>query len=145
MSFDLRVCRRLIQQSCSFQGSTPPTALQAVQGYGGALGDVLIVNVGYNESADGYSYGIDRVMRAALAQGTRQVVWVTLRETRPLYRSTNAAIVTASRRWPQLVVADWNAYSRDRPWFGSDGLHLTETGADALAAFLRLRVLQVAT
>ncbi len=134
-----------IQQSCSFQGSTPTTALQAVQGYGGALGDVLIVNVGYNESADGYSYGIDRVMRAALAQGTRQVVWVTLRETRPLYRSTNAAIVTASRRWPQLVVADWNAYSRGRPWFGSDGLHLTETGADALAAFLRLRVLQVAT
>jgi hypothetical protein len=140
---DLRVCRRLVARSCSFQGSIPTTALQAVRGYGSALGDVLIVNVGYNEGAEGYRHGIDRVMHAALAQGARGVVWVTLRETRPLYRSTNAAIRTAARRWPQLVVADWNAYSSGHAWFGRDGLHLTETGATELAAFLRRHVDQV--
>jgi hypothetical protein len=134
---DLRVCRRLVQPSCSYQGSMPATALQAVQGYGRSLGRVLIVNVGYNESAQGYRQGIDRIMRAALAQGATGVVWVTLRETRDIYHWTNVAIRTAAKRWPQLVVADWNAYSRGRPWFGHDGLHLTSTGATALAAFLR--------
>ena len=134
---DLRVCRRLVQPSCSYQGSTPSTALQAVQAVGRSLGRVLIVNVGYNESAQGYRQGIDRVMRAALAQGADGVVWVTLRETRDIYHQTNVAIKTAARRWPQLVVADWNAYSRGKPWFGHDGLHLTSAGATALASFLR--------
>ncbi len=141
---DLRVCRRLVQASCSYESTTPSTALQAVEGYGRALGRVLIVNVGYNESAQGYRQGIDRVMRAALAQGADGVVWVTLRETRPLYHPTNVAIRTATKRWPQLVVADWNAYSRDKPWFGDDGMHLTATGATALASFLRAYVWKAA-
>ena len=134
---DLRVCRRLVQPSCRYQGATPSTALQAVEGYGRALGRVLIVNVGYNESAQGYRQGIDRVMRAALAQGADGVVWVTLRETQQIYHRTNVAISTATKRWPQLVVADWNTYSSGKSWFGDDGLHLTSTGATALASFLR--------
>ena len=66
---DLRVCRRLATASCSYQGSAPTSALQSVQSLGRSLGDVLIVDVGYNESASGYREGIDRVMRAARAQG----------------------------------------------------------------------------
>jgi hypothetical protein len=142
---DLRVCRRLVQPSCTYQGATPSTALQAVEGYGQALGKVLIVDVGYNEAAQGYREGIDRLMRSALRQGVSGVVWVTLRETRGTYRWTNVAIKTAARRWPQLVVADWNAYSSGKPWFGDDGLHLTSSGATALAAFLRPFVLRAAS
>jgi hypothetical protein len=141
---DLRVCRRLVQPSCSYQGSTPTTALQAVQSYGRSLGRVLIVKVGYNESAQGYRQGIDRIMRAALAEGATGVVWVTLRETSDTYHWTNVAIKTAAKRWPQLVVADWNAYSAGKPWFGSDGLHMSATGATALAAFLRPYVFRAA-
>ena len=141
---DLKVCRRLVQESCSYQGYTPQTALQVVQDLGRSLGQVLIVKVGYNESAHGYAQGIDRVMRAARADGARGVVWVTLRETRDTYHWTNIAIKTAAKRWPQLVVADWNAFSRGKPWFGGDGLHLTSTGANALAAFLRPYVWQAA-
>ncbi len=141
---DLKVCRRLVQQSCSFNGSTPATALQAVQGYGRSLGDVLVVKVGYNESADGYRAGIDRVMRAALAQGAHGVVWVTLREQLDSYHSTNVAIKKAATRWPQLQVADWNAYSAGKPWFRGDGLHMGTTGAYALAAFLRPYILRAA-
>lgn len=141
---DVRVCRRLVQASCAYQGSRPSTALEAVQSYGRALGQVLIVKVGYNESSQGYRQGIDRVMRAALADGARGVVWVTLHETSDIYRWTNVAIKTAAKRWPQLVVADWNAYSRGKPWFGGDGLHLTSSGATALAAFLRPYVRQAA-
>jgi hypothetical protein len=139
---DLAVCRRLVQPSCPYNGKTPPSALQAVQGYGRSLGEVLIVNVGYNESAHGYAEGIDRVVRAARRQGAKAVVWVTLRETIDLYHGTNIAIKRAAKRWPQLTVADWDAHSRDRGWFGADGMHLTPTGAHALAVFLRKHVLQ---
>ncbi len=144
MRLDLEVCRRLVQPSCSFQGSAPTTALQAVQSYGRSLGNVLIVNVGYNESDSGYGKGIDGVMRAALAEGATGVVWVTLRETRDIYRRTNVAIRKAAKRWPQLSIADWNAYSSGKPWFGSDGLHLTGSGAYGLAAFLRRHLLTAA-
>lgn len=144
---DAKVCRRLVEPSCSFQGSTPTTALQTVQHYGRSLGRVLIVNVGYNEDGRGYREGIDRVMRAALADGASGVVWVTLREAgeyADLYHRMNLAIEKAAKRWPQLLVADWNAYSAGKPWFGSDGLHLSATGAPKLGAFLRPYVFRAA-
>jgi hypothetical protein len=144
---DVKVCRRLVQPSCSFQGSTPTTALRAVQSYGRALGRVLVVKVGYNESSQGYGDGIDRVMRAALANGATGVVWATLREKgqfSSLYHGTNLAIKKAAKRWPQLQVADWDAYSAGKPWFGSDGLHLSATGAAELATFLRPYVFRAA-
>ena len=137
---DAAVCRRLVQPSCVFQGAAPSTALQAVRSYGHSLGEVLIVKVGYNESSFGYSEGIDRVMRAARAQGAKAVVWSTLRETSSIYTETNRAIRKAAKRWPQLRVADWNAFSHGKPWFGPDGLHLTATGANALAGLLRQQV-----
>ena len=139
---DLAVCRRLVQQSCTSNGKTPSSALRAVQSYGRSLGDVLVVEVGYNESAHGYADGIDRVVRAARKQGAKAVVWLTLREARKLYSRTNLAIRQAATRWPELRVADWDAYSRGRAWFRRDGLHLTGTGAEALAMFLRQRVLE---
>jgi hypothetical protein len=142
---DLRVCRRLATASCSYQGSAPTSALQSVQSLGRSLGDVLIVDVGYNEGASGYRDGIDRVMRAARAQGAAGVVWVLLRETRDEYRQTNAVIRGAQKRWPDMLVADWNAYSRGKPWFSSDGLHMGVTGADALAAFIRPYVFRAAS
>jgi hypothetical protein len=141
VKLDLRVCRRLWTPSCTFQGETPLSALEAVQSFGASLGDVLIVDVGYNEGPVGYGTGIDRVMRAAHAQGVVGVVWVTLRETRVLYRQTNAVIRRAAKRWPNLRVADWNAFSAGHSWFAGDGLHLTPTGATALAGFLRPYVL----
>jgi hypothetical protein len=141
---DVKVCRRLVQPSCSYQGTTPTTALQAVQSYGRSLGKVLVVKVGYNESPQGYGQGVDRVMRAALSQGAVGVVWVTLKETSSTYHWTNVAIKRAAKRWRQLYVADWNAYSAGKPWFGSDGLHMSATGATELARFLRPYVFRAA-
>jgi len=142
LTLDLKVCRRLVATSCPYKGKAPTTALQAVRSYGRSLGDVVIVDVGYNEDGRGYTEGIDEVMNAALSQGAKCVVWVTLRETRAVYRPANMAIRSAARRWPQLLVADWNSYSAGKPWFRKDGLHLTPAGADVLAGFLRGYVMQ---
>lgn len=143
MRYDLKVCRRLVTESCSFQGQTPPNTLQAVTSLGRSLGDVLIVHVGYNEGSAGYGPGMRQVIRAAQAQGAEGVVWVTLRETRDIYRQTNVAIRKEAKRWPQVTIADWQSYSRGKPWFREDGLHLNTAGAIALARLLRASVLRV--
>jgi hypothetical protein len=83
-------------------------------------------------------------MKAALSGGARRVVWVTLRESDPLYSRTNAAIRSAARRWPELVVADWNRASASKQWFRSDGLHLTTAGALGYARFLHAIVARAA-
>jgi hypothetical protein len=136
---DLRVeatvCRRLVFESCAFRGRAPETALEVVSARGRALGQVVVVDVGYNEWTAVYDVG--RMMRALTAAGVRTVVWVTLRETTSNYAATNAAIRRASRRWRSMVVADWDAYSRGKSWFVEDGLHLTPAGALALARLLR--------
>ena len=106
---------------------------------------MLVVDVGYNEGAEGYGVGIDRVMRAALAQGVHGVVWVTLRERRGIYRETNVAIRSAPTRWSRLLIADWNDYSAGKPWFRGDGLHMGTAGATAFATFLRPYIFRAAS
>ena len=85
-----------------------------MRSYGSSLGRALILDVGYNEGAPGYAAGLDQVVRTALAQGARGVVWVTLREAgknAPIYRATNAIIRKARARWKgRLYIADWALY-----------------------------------
>lgn len=143
LRLDLEVCRRLVQESCTYQGSRPATALQVVQSTGSALGDVAVVMVGFNDSASTYRSGLDQVMRALRRAGVDDVVWVTLTEERENYRLINGVIRNAAARWPELDIADWAATSRGKSWFAGDGLHLEPDGALALAKLLRTRVLAV--
>ena len=140
---DALVCRRLVAASCSFQGTTPPTVLEVVGAQGHALGPVVVINVGYNDWAA--VYDVDRVMKALKTAGVKHVIWVTLREAgsnASIYAQSNARIRSAGKRWRgRLVIADWNAYSRGKPWFREDGLHLTSSGALGLARLLRPLVL----
>jgi phospholipase/lecithinase/hemolysin len=140
---DALVCRRLVAASCSFQGTTPPTVLQVVGAQGNALGAVVVINVGYNDWAA--VYDVDRVMKALKAASVKHVIWVTLREAgsnASIYAQSNARIRSAGKRWrSRLAIADWNTYSRGKPWFREDGLHLTTSGALGLARLLRPLVL----
>jgi hypothetical protein len=137
MRLDLKVCRRLVAPSCPYDGSTPSTALEAIRGYGSKLGNVLIVDVGYNDYSGTYRDQMREVIKQADAQGVTGIVWVTMRQARTSYDWTNHVIKTEARNWPNVSVADWNAASKGKPWFGSDGLHLDDAGAENLAAFLR--------
>jgi hypothetical protein len=139
---DTAVCRRLVAASCPFQGATPATALEIIGSQGPGLGPVVVINVGYNDWVA--VYDVDRVMKALSAVGVRRVIWVTLREATSyasLYALSNSRIRKADRRWKSLAVADWNAFSRGKPWFREDGLHLTPSGAMGLARLLRPLVL----
>ena len=130
---DAVVCRRLVAASCAFQGAAPATALEVVDAEGRALGPVVVINVGYNDWAA--VYDVDRVVRALGGAGVRHVIWVTLREAganASIYAQSNARIRGAGKRWgTSLSVADWNAFSRGKPWFRQDGLHLSRPGRSA--------------
>jgi hypothetical protein len=125
-------------------GSTPPSVLDSVRAAGPGLGDVLVVDVGYNEGSHTYQEGMRQVIGAALAAGVKGIVWVTLRETLDIYSSTNVAIRSEAKRWRQVHVADWESYSSGRPWFRDDGLHLNSAGAEGLADLIRPLVLRAA-
>lgn len=136
---EIRACRKLATDSCFHQGDRPPNTLEVVKTLGRALGPLIVIQVGYNDQPDRYADGLDRVMRAAVDTGVEKVVWVTLRASRPNYVEINGEITAGARRWPQLVVADWDATSRDRDWF-HDGVHLNGAGAEGFATFLRPRL-----
>jgi hypothetical protein len=144
LRFLAAVCRRLVQASCWYKGTRPETALDLIQGAGASLGGTVVVESGYNEYVDEYPSDIDTIMRALAAAGVKTVLWVTLREERPSYATMNTQIRAATARWPQLVVVDWNAASRNRPWFVGDGLHLDSDGAMGMARLLRKYVVTYA-
>jgi lysophospholipase L1-like esterase len=137
LRIDAKVCRRLAETGCPYNGDRPPSVLALVEG-AESLGDLVVVDVGYNDVPSDYGADIDRVMQSVVRRGVTTVIWVTMQETRPLYRTTNGAIRAAAARWPQIRIADWHAASRaQRSWFAGDGLHLSRSGAVALARFLR--------
>ncbi len=137
---DIRACRKLATQGCPYEGERPPSVLEVVKERGQALGRVVAIQVGYNDQPDTYEDGLDRVMKAAVAAGVEKVVWVTLRASRPNYGEINETIAAGARRWPQLVIADWDAASHDRAWF-TDGVHMNADGAPAFAKFFRPQLL----
>ena len=99
-----------------------------------------MIDVGYNDTADTYSAGLDEVMQALLANGVQRVVWVTLEEQEDVWLSINEQIRAAPARWPQLVVADWGPSATGQPWL-KDVAHLNHDGGVALGQFLRPVVL----
>jgi len=141
LQIDARVCRRLAEVGCPYEGDRPQSVLSLVTQPANALGSVVVIDVGYNDVPSDYGDDLDRVMQALVRQGVTTVIWVTMQE-RPLYRTTNAAIRAAAKRWPQIRVADWDDASTGKPtWFVDDGLHLSSAGAVGLARFLRPVVL----
>ena len=144
VKFDLQVCRRLASAGCPYNGGVPSSALDAVRAAGRGIGDVLVVDVGYNDDPAVYGRQMAEVIRTAKAGGVKQIVWVTLRETEPGFEQINAVIRAEAQRFPLVQVADWNSWSAGKPWFRSDGLHLTDAGADGLALMLRVYIVSAA-
>lgn len=110
--------------------------------------DLVVVELGYNDTPSTMPERIDAVMTALADRQVGLVVWPNLSTRRSGYdyASTNAALDAARSDWPNLVVADWNAHSGHASahrWFQSDGVHLTSTGDAEFSLFLRDRILQL--
>jgi hypothetical protein len=142
VNWQLRVCRRLVELSCPYMGVRPPTVLDVVHAAAnGSLGSIAVIDVGYNDYVDQYQNDMETLLKALAAKGVEHVIWTTMHEVRQDYRSINATIRAEAARWPQIVVADWNAASQGQDWFNSDGIHLNSAGGWGLVHLLRPLVL----
>jgi hypothetical protein len=146
---DAESCRRLVSPSCqSTAGSTPSTALEAIQGAAGSF-DGVVIGTGYNEGSSGFSQSFDLIVSAARAKGAVRIVWMNYRlrdgltrggfENNPSFISNNATLQqkVASGAYPDVFVADWRSYTETvRQWFGSDGIHYQPIGAFGAADYI---------
>lgn len=137
---------------CTVGNCTPGSldGLGVAQGLTGSP-DVVIVELGYNDTQTQLAGEIDQVMSALVAKGVRVVGWVGMSERRTsngssTYAVGNRALRAALDRWPQMRFLDWDGASiggaRDR-WY-SDNVHLNTTGQAEFALWLRDRAIELA-
>src|SRR5215207_352312 len=132
-------CQRLVAPSCG--GNPPPPALQVMRSNAGQLGQVLVIMGGYDDAEIGT--GVDAIVAEAARQGINTVLWLTYRTGDLSYQYAgnyvgfNAVLRAKAQQYGSLVLADWDAHSRDHPeWMTADGVHVNATGAFALANFI---------
>ena len=135
-TLDLRACRRLYFPSCA--SPPPPTAYEAIGAHGPGFA-VLVVSVGYNDLASITASSFEHVVERARELGYRQIIWLTLRAIDSGFAARNAVVrkELATGNYPDVVLADWDRYTADRPqWFVADGVHFRPIGAWAVADYL---------
>jgi hypothetical protein len=134
--FELHPCGRLTQPGCI--SPPPPSVLSVVRSLGRSIGPTAILFIGYNDDPATYRHGIPAVLRALRKDGVKRVLWLTLQPVYKQYVDINQAIWGASRHHRGfMTVLDWGGYSHTRSsWFGSDGIHMTSTGAVGFATYI---------
>ena len=87
---ELTPCRKLVPVGCVYMGGRPASVLAVVKASTLAqLGNIVIVDVGYNDPANNYETDMAQVANALVERGVAHVIWVTLREQTDDYRTIN--------------------------------------------------------
>jgi hypothetical protein len=155
--WSIESCRRLVAPSCLGRTDpgdglrwSPVSVLPLMQGsLHGRLGEAVVIMAGYDDTS--ITSAIDQIMAEAKAQSVSKVFWLNYRVSTgyaysQYYAGHNAALAAAQVRYPNLVIVDWNGYSHSQPaavqsdWFASDEIHITSSGAIALAQYLKDQV-----
>ena len=147
----LASCRRRVVPSCrNYDGFVPATLLDVVEAEGDSY-STLIVATGYNDSDRAFASEFDTIVATARSSGFRRIVWLTLRADGVTYESpddvgfaevfahNNATLaeLVGSGDHPDVVIADWATYARDRAgWFAEDGIHLRPEGTYAASDYI---------
>jgi hypothetical protein len=132
LDLQVAVCRRLVGESCPYQGARPLNVLDLLPTID--LGSTVVIEVGYNDHEDTFADAVESVLTALQKAGAVHVLWLTLREEWTSYANMNDDIWAAAKRHPEMTVVDWNFYSHAHPdWFQPDGLHLNSRGALAMS------------
>jgi hypothetical protein len=108
------------------------------QNSGLALGDVVVLDLGYNDAADAavFRSRVDGAMSAL--SGVKRVIWLNQHDWGPGRAGMNAELTAAAARYPNLEVVDWNAEVAAHPeYVYADAIHLTPAGQTAMAALVR--------
>jgi lysophospholipase L1-like esterase len=100
----------------------------------------VIVALGSNPgfSSDGFSDDVEELRTLLIERGARRILWIPPYSTDPERYAEKLEILTdADRAERRLVVPPWGEVLDQHPeWLIGDGLHLSENGYTALAAFM---------
>jgi len=113
-------------------------AIGLFQSAGPALGDVVVLDLGYNDASDPsvFRERIDGAMGAL--GGVKHVIWLNQHDWGPGRAAMNDELVAAESRYPVLDVVDWNAEVVAHPdYVYADSIHLTPAGQSAMATVVR--------
>ncbi|MEM8618722.1 MAG: SpoIID/LytB domain-containing protein [Actinomycetota bacterium] len=137
---------------CTTRVSCPGTSgVEAARALPSGL-DLVVVELGYNDSPGDFAGDIDAMMAALAERNVSQVAWITMAEIRngpgggSYYGPANAALRAAAGRHQNLTILDWDEASAgtERPRWFSDDVHLTATGQAEFALWLREQMLALA-
>ena len=135
LDLELAVCRRLVGDSCPYQGIRSPTLVDLLPTL--QLGGTVVVALGYNDYDATFPASVETALQALERAGIEHILWLTLRAERQSYVQMNDVIRAAAERHSGLKIVDWDLYSRGHPdWFQPEGIHLTDLGAVALAKLI---------
>jgi hypothetical protein len=149
-TLDLESCRRLVGTSCrGREGRTPSTAYEALAEHA-ANHTTAIIATGYNDAPASFESTFDTIVVRARSLGYDRIVWWTLRSdvdyvspgsvgNHEGFAEMNSIVRTkvATGAYPDVVVADWQSYTADRPeWFVTDGVHYRAVGTWGAADYL---------
>ena len=116
-------------------------ALGTLQAARPEIGDVVVLDLGYNDGPDpGIWRGrVDQAM--AILTGVPKVIWLGQSNWRSGRAEMNAQLAAATQQYPNLEFVDWSAIVAAHPdaVYG-DGVHLTPVGQAAMADAVRQSV-----
>jgi lysophospholipase L1-like esterase len=100
------------------------------------VGGTVVVMLGHNDGADPQIFGPDADALLSELADVPRVLWLTIHAVKDYYEEANhlLAVVAAGRANVQLL--DWDAVADTPGVTNPDGLHLTPTGAQAMADFV---------
>ncbi|HZT91236.1 MAG TPA: putative Ig domain-containing protein [Gaiellaceae bacterium] len=143
LDLEIGVCRKLVGESCPYEGGRVPTLVDLVTGLGGEIGQTVVVEVGYNDDASTFPQAVEQSIETLLNAGVTRILWVNMHVWQQQYVQMNADLEAAAQAHPQLSIVDWASYSANRySWFQGDGVHLVYDGAVAMATLLNQAILQ---
>ncbi len=143
---DAANCRRLVYASCLSPAThlVPNTALDALTNAGGPF-DIVYIDAGHNDWHDpDFAWQFDLIVQAARRLGAAQILWATYTENvrsakaslAYVENNANLRFLTSLPQYPDVALADWNAYATPHPEWFYDGTHMRTGGAWAQADYL---------
>jgi hypothetical protein len=133
-------CQKLVEPGCI--KSAKLSALDQLRKHSGQFTDAVVIGTGYNDRiGPAFRQAVLAITTEAASQGV-DVIWITYRQighVRGNSTTRNKQLRKLEQNVPNLVVADWNAYSEGKEakgWFRADKIHLLTLGANGLARFI---------
>jgi hypothetical protein len=143
VDLEIGICRRLTGVSCPFRDVEVPTLVDVVSKLGPAIGNTVLIEVGYNDPQATFAQSVEDAIAAVLGTGARHILWVNMRESQQQYISMNQVLRAAAQHHSEVTIIDWNAYSHDHSsWLQDDGVHLSYEGAVGMATFLHAALVE---